>query len=157
MSISQSENWNTPVGKAARWVVVFVAGLGILWVVEFLLNLIIGWGLDWRLDGWGAFLLFIGSGILVLIAMILAGKIAATVTASIAPLPRKGLLILGAVYVVAQAVRLYGLFGDEESVWQFVLMKIEFVIVVSIVFTLAYWVEDADPGADLQPEGDAAA
>ena len=134
----------------------FPVGLAILWVVEELVNLLVDWVLDLRLDGLGYLLLFFASALLILVAMILAGKLASITTSLLAPRPRTGLVLFGAVYVAAQLIMLYQLSGESESVWQFVLVKIEFALVVAVVLAHSYRTEDAPPDTALQPGEDAA-
>ena len=142
--------------RVAKWIAVFPVGLAILWVVELLVNLLVDWVLDLRLDGLGYLLLFFASALLILVAMILAGKLASITTALLAPRPQTGLVLFGAVYVAAQLIRLYQLSGESESVWQFVLVKIEFAIVVAVVLVHSYRAEDTPPDDAPQPGEDAA-
>ena len=142
--------------RVAKWIAVFPVGLAILWVVELLVNLLVDWVLDLRLDGLGYLLLFFASALLILVAMILAGKLASITTAPLAPRPQTGLVLFGAVYVAVQLLRLYQLSGESESVWQFVLVKIEFAIVVAVVLVHSYRAEDTPPDDAPQPGEDAA-
>ncbi len=134
----------------------FPVGLGILWLVELLLNVLVEWGLGWRPSGLLFYLAFVGGGLVLIVAMILAAKLATITTAFLAPRFRTGLLLLGAVYVAAQIVCLYPLLTESESAWQYVLMKIEFAIVVSIVLIIAYRAEDSHREGDPQPAEDTA-
>ncbi|MDX1741503.1 MAG: hypothetical protein R3178_09430 [Rhodothermales bacterium] len=134
----------------AKWAASLAVAMGIFWVAEVLLNLVVGWGLSWRIDGLFFFLLFIASSLLVLVAMILVAKLVSRATELLAPDYKAGLVLVAVVYVLVQLVRLFGLTGESGPTWQFVGMKIEFALVVLVVFAFDY-VRDDDPEAESQP------
>ena len=134
----------------AKWAASVAVAMAIFWVTEVLLNLVVGWGLSWRIDGLFFFLLFIVSSLLVLVAMILVAKLVSRATELLAPDYKAGLVLVVVVYVLVQLVRLFGLTGESGPTWQFVGMKIEFALVVLVVFAFDY-VRDDDPEAESEP------
>ncbi len=149
-----SQNRSSPLVQAARWIAVFPVGLGILWIVEVLLNLLVDWALDWRPGGLLYYVVFIGGGLVLIVAMIPAARLAAITTRYLAPNARIGLLLFAAVYLTAQVVRMSQLDGDSEPVWQNSLMKAEFATVVAIVFTFAYRAEESRSDTDLPTDAE---
>lgn len=146
-SIKAAVASQSPSIIVARWAAALAAALAIFWVAEVLLNLVVGWGLGWKIDGLFFFLLFIVSSLLVLIAMILVARFVSKATDFLAPDYKTGLVVVAVVYVLVQLVRLFGLTGESGPTWQFVGMKIEFALVVLVVFAFDY-LRDDDVGAE---------
>lgn len=126
-------------------------GLGILWIVEGLLNLLLDWALDWRPGGLLYYVIFVGGGLVLIVVMVFAARFVCITTRLLAPRTMVGLLLVAAAYVTAQAIRFSQLGAALDSVWQNALLKVEFVIIVAIVFALAYRSESARQQVEPQP------
>jgi hypothetical protein len=133
-----TEAWESLAVQVLRWVLLVPMGVGFLWLVERLLDLVIDWALDWRPDGVIYFAVFVGGGLVLLLTMILAALIVRNLTLAIAPRARIGLLLVGIFYTVLQLVGAYRLFYAYGPTWPHTTMKLEFALVVGLVFLLAY-------------------
>jgi len=130
--------WDTLPVQVLRWIILIPLCLGLLWLFEVIAQFVVDGVVSWRLGTVFQFIVFILSGLVFFLVLLVIGKGIEALTASLAPHARIGMVLVVLAYVVVQVRGLNTLLFDPEATWANILAKFEFTAVVSVMLLLAY-------------------
>ena len=128
------DTWDVPAVRLFRWVLFLPLGLSIFWLAEVFVNMLVLFVLDWDLGALLFWLVYILGGCVLFIAIIVIAGLTRSLTSYLTPIGTVGVLLVGAVYGIAQLIWVFDLMLGEGMNWPAIITKVEFTAVVGYLF-----------------------